>query len=188
MSRRARTSAAVVLPVAAALLASAGGTAYAVAQARATAAQAVGPVSTFGAQVLPRGVTSQAGSFSATLAANSNAEQYAVLRSAGALAVTGQTWTVRAVSAAPTNSVRVDVCQGGTFNGGGQCPNGTLRNLGTVTANGSAATFTTSFALPGTHEVKLTPVVVNAASGTTVTIDIGVSRAQATSASPVSAS
>lgn len=84
----------MVLPVVLAVTAGAGA-AYAVAQARATGAQSIGPIATFGAQAQPMTGTAQAGplTYSYTLSSDQSVKTF-VVRNTGSLTQTAQSWTI----------------------------------------------------------------------------------------------
>lgn len=190
MTRRARTRTAVVLPVVAVLLPVAAGTSWAVAQARATGTQPVSTAS-FGAQPSTSATSaSQPGPLVLTYGQLDavKAPQDLFLRNTGTMPLTAQTWTVTVSDRLAGNGgtdVDLVVCVGGTYGVVG-CSGAEQ----TVSSTRIARSTTTrsSIALP-VGAALAARIVPNGGSsrGFTVTLSTSASRADATSARPVSA-
>lgn len=196
MTRRPRTFAALVLPVAAAVLAGAGGTAYAVAQARATASQSLSAVSTFGAQVGPVSGPVQPGPYSLAFPAilnnglgqNGSRIQYGALRSTGGLALLGQTWQLQSPTTVPTATYDVDACVGALYNqADGSCTGTPLSVVSGAGASTTSRAVTTTIPMTTSTVVGVRVTQVVRTLGFTVQISIAVSRAQTTPGSRTTA-
>lgn len=179
-----------MLPVAAGVLAGAGGTAFAVAQARANATQPVAAVATFGAQALLTATSSQSGPLVLPYTVNSdNNPREFVVKNTGTLAQSGQTWqvTVTNTGGGTKGNATITTCLtpftvAGLCSGLGELP----VTVGTV-AEGTPATFTTTnpVAAGAVFYGRFTPTQVRLYNAT---ISMSVSRAQAAPAAQTTSS
>lgn len=179
MTRSPWTRSAVVLPLAAAVLATVGGTAYAVAQARATGNQGVSVVA-YGAQAALPGAASPAGPLQLLYSENSDrAPRLFVVRNTGTTPLTGQTWSLSVVNttAGTKGTSQVHVCVGGTYTSVDTCSGGTETLVVTTSETTPAASASPALALPvgGVLSAKFTPV---GSRGFTATVEMSVNRSQ----------
>lgn len=194
MSRRPWTRAAVVLPAAVALLAAAGGSALAAAQARATGTQAVGPVAAWGAQASTSATAaSQPGPLTLSWVGVDRGSKYFFVRNTGGLAVSNEDWVVTGSNPTGNATSRLDltVCVGGSYLSLAGLPiacTGREQLVGSLPVGGSG-TFTPAVTAGGSTELAVPvagalPARVSVANGSSrdfaVTIGINVSRAQTT--------